>query len=251
VGIYLRVKPGACAERVLVAGDPGRITRLASLLEGATVVTDNRGLLGYTGRCRGEPVSLQSTGMGCRSMAMVGAELLEYGVRTIVRIGTCSAFGRGVRNGDLVVVTGSAAADGTTQSFAEGMPFVAVPDFRLTSALVEAARANGLPTHVGPVVTVDVEPHLSTRSTQSWREHGLLAVEMESAALFYLALRATGRVPHRVEAACVLTVSDGLEGHPDGPQRYLSDAELEAATDAMHKESHGTNVERPCPERWP
>ena len=57
---------------------------------------------------------------------------------------------------------------------------------------------------------------------------------MESAALFYLALRATGRGPHRVEAACVLTVSDGLEGHPDGPQRYLSDAELEAATDAMH-----------------
>ena len=57
---------------------------------------------------------------------------------------------------------------------------------------------------------------------------------MESAALFYLVLRANGRGPHTVEAACVLTVSDGLEGHPDGPQKYLSDSELEAATDAMH-----------------
>ncbi|MBF6605103.1 MAG: purine-nucleoside phosphorylase [Chloroflexi bacterium] len=234
MGIYLRAEPGAYAERVLVAGDPGRISRLASLLEGPTLVTDNRGLLGYTGRYRGEAVSLQCTGMGCPSMAMVGAELLEYGARTIVRIGTCSSFARGVRNGDLVVVTGSAAADGTTRSMAEGMPFVAVPDFRLTSALVEAAQKRGLPTHVGPVVTVDVEPHLTTLSTQGWRERGLLAVEMEAAALFYLALRATARGPRRVEAACVLTVSDGLEGHPDGPQRYLSDTELEAATDEMH-----------------
>lgn len=235
MGIYLRAEAGAYAERVLVAGDPARITRLASVLDGARMVTANRGFVGYTGTYRGETVSLQSSGMGCPSMAMVGAELLDYGVRVFVRIGTCSAFARGVQNGDLIIVTGSAAADGTTRSFAGGMPFAAVPDFRLTSALVDAARTKGARTHVGPIVTVDVEPHLSALSTESWREHGLLAVEMESAALFYLALRANGRGSLKpVQAACVLTVSDGLNGHPDGPQKYLSDPDLEAATDAMH-----------------
>jgi len=235
MGIYLNAKAGDYAETVLVAGDPGRITRLSSLLEGSRLVSDNRGLLGYTGTYHDVPVSLQCTGMGCPSMAMVGAELLDYGARTLVRIGTCSAFGRGVRNGHLVVVTGSAAADGTTRSLAAGVPFVAVPDFRLTQALAETARGSGIPTHVGPVVTVDVEPHLTALSTERWRQHGLLAVEMESAVLFYLALRASGLGPHRVEAACILTVSDGLEGHPDGAQRYMSEPELAAATDAMHR----------------
>lgn len=234
MGIYLNAKPGDYAERVLVAGDPGRITRLSSLLDDARLVADNRGLVGYTGTYRGVPVSLQSSGMGCPSMAMVGAELLEYGARVILRIGTCSAFGPGVRNGHLIVVTGSAAGDGTTRSLAAGVPYAAVPDFELTHALAQAARARGLPTHVGPVITVDVEPHLTSQSTEAWREHGLLAVEMESAALFYLALRASSRGPHRVAAGCVLTVSDGLQGHPDGPQQYMSEPELAAATDAMH-----------------
>ncbi len=234
MGIYLRAHPGDYAEKVLVAGDPLRITRLAGRLEEPRLVNEHRGLLGYTGLYGGQRVSLQSAGMGCPSMAMVGQELLDYGARSIVRIGTCTAFGAGVRNGHLIVVTGSAAADGTTHSLASGVPFAAVPDFRLTAALVDIAEARGLPTHVGPVVTVDVEPHMTAISTQGWREQGLLAVEMESSVLFYLALRATSRGPHRVGAACVLTVSDGLDGQPDGPQRYLSDAELEAATDRMH-----------------
>ncbi len=234
MGIYLRARPGDYAEKVLVAGDPRRITRLAGMLENPRLVNENRGLLGYTGYYRGDAVSLQCTGMGCPSMAMVGQELLDYGVRTVVRIGTCTAFGSGVLGGDLVVVTGSAAADGTTRSLAEGVPFATVPDFRLTGALVNAAKARGIRTHVGPVVTVDVEPHMTAVSTLGWRDHGLLAVEMESSVLFYLALRATGRGSSRVEAACILTVSDGLEGDADGPQRYLDDQELEAATDVMH-----------------
>lgn len=234
MGIYLRAQPGDYAEAVLVAGDSKRIERLARTLEGFRCITDNRGLVGYTGSHRGQRVSVQSTGMGCPSMAMVGQELLEYGARTIVRIGTCSAFAAGVRNGDLLVVTGTAAADGTTRSLSGGAPFVAVPDFDLTGALVRAARARGISPHVGPVVTVDVEPHLTADTTGRWRDHGLLAVEMESAVLFYLALRASARGPHRVRAATLLTVSDGLEGHPDGAQKYMSDSELSQATDLMH-----------------
>ncbi|MHB1536528.1 MAG: phosphorylase family protein [Acidimicrobiales bacterium] len=233
MAIYLRAEEGAYADRVLVAGDPGRISRLAGMLDAARLVTQHRGLVGYTGTYRGVDVSLQAVGMGCPSMAMIGQELIEYGVRQMVRIGTCSSFATSVRNGHLVVVTGSAAGDGTTRSLAGTSPVAAVPDFELTSALVRAAQRSSSPFHVGPVVTVDVEPHLSATATGDWRRQGLLAVEMEAAAMFSLALRASA-VSQQVRAACILTVSDGLDGHPDGPQEYLSDGDLERATDAMH-----------------
>ncbi|MHB8294610.1 MAG: phosphorylase family protein [Acidimicrobiales bacterium] len=233
MGIYLRAEPGAYARGILVAGDPMRISRLAGRLDDCAVVTEHRGLLGYTGYHEGSQVSLQSTGMGCPSMAMVTEELLACGVETIIRIGTCSAFAEGVENGDLIVVTGSAAADGTTRSYAQGYPYVAVPDFELTAALAAAAAAQGAPFHVGPVVTVDVEPHLRDPAAAKWRDHGLLAVEMESATLFYLAMRERAR-GRNVSAACVLTVSDGLEGHPTGLQAYMDDEALEQATERMH-----------------
>jgi len=234
MAIYLRAKEGEYADRVLVAGDSKRIERLSGALENARLITDNRGLVGYTGTYKGQKVSVQSTGMGCPSMAMVGQELLEYGVRSIVRVGTCSAYAAGVKNGHLIVVTATAAADGTTRSLANGAPYVAVPDFELTQSLAQAAKTSKLPFHVGPIVTVDVEPHLTAATTAQWRDHGLLAVEMESAILFYLALWATARGSHRVRAATVLTVSDGLEGHPDGAQKFMTDAELTEATDKMH-----------------
>lgn len=235
MAIYLRAADGAYAERVLVAGDPGRIARLASKLDGAELITDHRGLVGFTGKYKDVSVSVQSSGMGCPSMAMVGEELIGYGVRRIVRIGTCSAFGEGVGNGDLIVVTGSAPGDGTTASMAGGAPYATVPDFRLTANLLAAAEARSGRFHLGPVVTVDVEPHLSAVTTEAWRTQGLLAVEMESAALFHLALRASQRGIGRVEAACVLAVSDGLGGSPSAKQSYMSDSELEAVTDAMHE----------------
>lgn len=235
MAIYLRAADGAYAERVLVAGDPGRIARLAGRLDGAELITDHRGLVGYTGKYKGVSVSVQSSGMGCPSMAMVGEELIGYGVRQIVRIGTCSAFGEGVDNGDLIIVTGSAPGDGTTASMAAGAPYATVPDFRLTSKLLAGAEARSGRFHLGPVVTVDVEPHLSAVTTEAWRVQGLLAVEMESAALFHLALRASQRDIGEVAAACILAVSDGLRGRPSGEQSYMSDAELVAVTDVMHE----------------
>ncbi|MDA8401148.1 MAG: purine-nucleoside phosphorylase [Actinomycetota bacterium] len=234
MGIYLRAMPGEYAERVLVAGDPGRVMRVARLLDNYRMVTEHRGLVGFTGSYRGVAVSVQTTGMGCPSMAIVGEELLAYGVRRVVRIGTCSGFGAGVRNGHVIVVTGAAAADGTTRSYTGGNAFAAVPDFELTVALVAAMRARRIPMHIGPVVTVDVEPPLDEHSAGKWREYGLLAMEMESAALFYLALRATSRGPQRVEAGCVLTVSDGWDGHCEGAQVYMSDQDLDSAADQMH-----------------
>lgn len=234
MAIYLRASDGAYADRVLVAGDPGRIASLGQSLDRSELVTDHRGLTGYTGYYKGVRVSVQTSGMGCPSMTMVGTELLDYGVRRIIRIGTCSAFAVGVRNGDLIVVTGAAAGDGTTRSLANGSPYICVPNLHLTAKLSDLAESNQLRYHLGPVVTVDVEPHLNANSTAAWREQGLLAVEMESAVLFHLALRAPTKGIGTVEAATVLTVSDGLEGHPDGLQKYMSDTDLDTATAKMH-----------------
>lgn len=235
MAIYLRAADGAYAEFTLVAGDPGRIARLAGTLDQSKAVTEHRGLLGFTGKYKGIDVSVQSSGMGCPSMAMVGTELIGYGVKRIIRIGTCSAFGEGVGNGDLIIVTGSAPGDGTTLSMAAGSPYAAIPDFRLTSNLLAAAEARGCKFHLGPVVTVDVEPHLNAVSVRSWREQGLLAVEMESAALFHLGLRASQLGHGRVETACILAVSDGIGGSTNGTHEYMSDHELEAITDVMHE----------------
>lgn len=234
MAIYLRADDGAYADRVLVAGDPGRITRLSKMLTDCDLITEHRGLVGYTGRYKGVRVSLQSTGMGCPSMAMIGQELLGYGVKRMIRIGTCSAFSEGVRNGHLIVVSGSAAGDGTTRSMSAGSPYASVPNFHLTSDLYAAASSGLIPVHIGPVITVDVEPHLTANSTEGWRRQGLLAVEMESATLFHLALQARFHGFGEVQAACILTVSDGLEGHPDGKQQFMSDSDLERATDGMH-----------------
>lgn len=234
MGIYLRATQGAYAQSVLVAGDVGRIRRLGESLEEGRLITDHRGLAGFTGLYHGVAVSVQCSGMGCPSMAMVGEELVSYGVKRIVRIGTCSSFSGKVRNGDLIVVTGSAPADGTTASLAEGSPYAAVPDFELTTRLVGAARRRGVTFHTGPIVTVDVEPHLSRSSTDKWRAQGLLAVEMESSALFHLALRASQRGGGSVQAASILAVSDGLDGDLSGEQNYLSDEEMKPITDALH-----------------
>ncbi len=235
MGIYLRAADGAYADGVLVAGDSGRIARLGQALERAELITSHRGFVGYSGYYKGVRVSVQTSGMGCPSMAMVGSELLEYGVKRIIRIGTCSAFASGVMNGDLIVVTAAAAGDGTTRSLALGSPYVCVPDFELTASLIEHARRLHVQSHLGPVVTVDVEPHLTASSTEGWRNQGLLAVEMESAVLFHLALRSGVGGGKAVHAASVLTVSDGLEGHPNGAQRFMSDKELAAATERMHQ----------------
>lgn len=235
MAIYLRARDGAYAERVLVAGDPGRIARLASTLQDVEMITEHRGLLGFTGLYKGVPVSVQSSGMGCPSMTMVGAELISYGVKQIIRIGTCSAFKKGVNNGDLIIVTGCAPADGTTKAMASGSPYACIPDFHLVSKLVSSAESVGGNFHIGPVVTVDVEPHLNAISTKSWREQGLLAVEMESAALFHLALRSSCVEGSELQAGCILTVSDGIGENGTDDQKYMTDEELQSATDVMHQ----------------
>ena len=183
------------AERVLLPGDPARALLLAeSLLEGPKMFNHHRGLWGYTGLARdGEPLTIQSTGMGGPSAAIVIAELIDLGARRLVRVGTCGALQVHLRLGDLVSASEAIAADGTSRALGADERIPAGAD--LLPALGAAAE------HAGPVVTTDLfyDPRGLERS---WSDSGALAVEMECAALFTLA------AARDVRAGALLVVSD-------------------------------------------
>jgi len=234
--IHLRAEAGEYAPLVLLPGDPNRATRIAELFDGgleqSRLVNDHRGMLGYTGTYQGQPVSVQTSGMGTPSIAIVVEELLNLGAKRLVRVGTTGGIGRGVKATDLVVATSATPADGSTLTYLHGDPYAPVADFELTRALVDAARAAGIEPHVGPILTVDVFYNPDPDYVPKWRARGILSVEMEAAVLFTLAARAYA-AGDDVRAACILTVSDTMSEEEDIGDTYLSLDALEQATDQM------------------
>lgn len=205
----LHVHPTApLAERVLLPGDPGRALLLAqSLLREPRMFNHNRGLWGYTGTAPdGAPLTIQSTGMGGPSAAIVIEELIRLGARRLVRVGTCGALVGGVALGDVIVAREAISADGASRALGADGRVAADP--QLTAALEAAAAADG-GARAGAVYTTDLfyDPagrHADPAETAD----GALAIEMEAATVLQLgALRG-------VPAGCVLAVSDLL-----GPQR--------------------------------
>jgi purine-nucleoside phosphorylase len=165
-------------------------------------------------------------------MAIIAEELLRFGARRLVRVGTCGGIGAGIRTGDVVVATAAAPVDGATRTHLAGDPYAPVADFDLTRALVDAARDSGLRTHVGPVATVDLLYNPDPEYVTKWRARGILAFEMEAASLFYLASHASAE-GREARAACILTVSDVLSETLTSEATYLPLDELERATDRM------------------
>jgi DeoD family purine-nucleoside phosphorylase len=239
--IHLRAEPGDYAPLVLMPGDPNRATLVAGMfdggLDGARLVNDHRLLLGYTGTYKGVPVSVQTSGIGTPSLSIVVEELLRLGARRLIRIGTCGGIGRGLRTGDLVVATAAAPVDGSTRTYLHGDPYAPAADFELTRALIDTARARNLKVGIGPVASVDVFYNPDDDYVTKWKSRGILAFEMEAAALFYLAARAQGS-GEDVRAACILTVSDTLGETEAGEletseETYMDLGDLEAATVRM------------------
>ena len=189
-------------------------------------------MYGYTGTYKGKPVSVQTTGMGTPSLSIVVEELLRLGATRLVRVGTCGGIGRGIHTGDLVIATSAAPVDGSTRTYLHGDAYAPAADFGLTRALVDAATAKGVTPFVGQVATVDVFYNPDADYVTKWRSRGVLAFEMEAAALFYLASRAAGAGAD-VRAACALTVSDTLSEEETSEGTYLSLEDLERATDRM------------------
>jgi DeoD family purine-nucleoside phosphorylase len=185
------------AERVLLPGDPGRALLLAqSLLSEPRMFNHNRGLWGYTGEAAdGRALTIQSTGMGGPSAAIVIAELTALGATTLIRVGTCGALDASLALGQLLVATEALAADGTSRALGAGERVAASPG--IAERLVAAAG-----TRHGPVVSSDLFYDGEPGAEERWRAAGAMAVEMETATLFTLAQR------RGVEAGSVLIVSD-------------------------------------------
>ena len=195
----IHLRPTAeLAERVLLPGDPGRALLLAQdLLAEPKMFNHNRGLWGYSGIARdGEPLTVQSTGMGGPSAAIVISELADLGATRLIRVGTCGGLDQALRLGDLLLATEAIAADGTSRALGGGERPAATP--ALLAAL--ASAANHGPS--GAVVSTDLFYDTPAGQEERWHAAGALAVEMEAAALFALAAR------RNLQAGCLLIVSD-------------------------------------------
>jgi uridine phosphorylase len=232
----IHVHPTApLAERVLLPGDPGRALAFAqTLLEKPLMFNHHRGLWGYTGPAvaDGEPLTIQATGMGGPSAAIVLHELIALGARRLIRTGTCGALAPGLALGDLIVARESICADGASRALGASERCAADPT--LAKSLLRAARAQvGDPTrrdptrrvHAGAVMSVDLfyDPHAPRHPPDA------LAIEMEAAALFAVGAGAA------VSVACVLVVTDTFESNdPHPPTRTRIDEDsLLAAGEAM------------------
>jgi uridine phosphorylase len=197
------------AERVLLPGDPRRALAVAqALLEEPRMFNHSRGLWGYTGRGPdGEPLTVQSTGMGGPSAAIVAEELIALGARRMVRIGTCGALGPELDLGDLLAAETVLSADGA--SAALGANRIVRPDRGMTEALVAAGA------RPATVVSTDLFYDPRRGPSDDWTAQGAAAVEMEAAAVLRVAeLRGAA-------AGCVVAVTD-LPG-PDGSRRIAPD----------------------------
>lgn len=181
----------------ILPGDPGRCQSIAALFDDPVQVAYNREYNTWTGTLLGERVSVCSTGIGGPSAAIAMEELKEIGVDTFIRVGTCGGIRLDVQSGDVVIATGAVRMEGTSREYAP-IEFPAVPDFEVTTALVQAAKNMGKNYKTGVVQCKDSfygqhSPYRMPVSYEleqkweAWKRLGVLASEMESAALFTVA----------------------------------------------------------------
>ncbi|MFP4406196.1 purine-nucleoside phosphorylase [Rhodosalinus sp.] len=204
--IHIGARPGEIAETVLMPGDPHRARWAAErFLDTPRLVNEVRGMLGYTGRWRGHPVTFHGSGMGMPSLSIYANELIrDYGARTLIRIGSCGAMQEAVKLRDLILAMTASTLSTPSRGIFREVHYAPCADWGLLRAAAAAAEARGAPCHAGGIYSSDVfydeRPDLNEVMTR----HGVLAVEMEAAELYTVAAR------HGARALAVLTVSDHL-----------------------------------------
>lgn len=205
---HIAAPDGAFAPTVLLPGDPLRARWIAeTYLDGATEVTAVRNILGYTGDYQGRPISVMGTGMGVPSISIYATELAQFfGVKNLVRVGSCGAIAEDVALRDVVVAIGACTDSGVNRQRFAGFDFAAVADYSLLRAAVDSAERLGVAVRVGSVLTSDLF-YGPTDIFDTAAKLGVLAVEMEAAGLYGVAA-ATG-----TRALALLTVSDHIIRH--------------------------------------
>jgi purine-nucleoside phosphorylase len=221
---HINADPGAFAGTVLLPGDPLRARHVATtLLDNAVEVTDVRNMLGYTGSWKGQPVSVMGGGMGIPSTLIYATELVRfYGVRRLVRVGTCGAVAPELQLGDVVVALGAGTDSQANRIRFRGYDFPATASWPLVECVTRTARERGRVLHVGNVFSSDNFYHPDAELRPALQKLGFLAIEMEAAGLYGLAAELG------VEALAVLTVSDHI-GHPD----HMTPEQREKGVDDM------------------
>ena len=204
---HMNAAPGDFAPTVLMPGDPYRAKWAAeTFLEGAELVNEVRGMLGFTGTWKGNRVTIQGSGMGMPSLSIYANELMtEYGAQTLIRIGSCGGMQPQVGIRDVILAMTSTTLSSPSRGIMKELNYAPCADWGLLHAAWTAAQDKGVKTHVGGIYSSDVfydeRPDLNEQMTR----HGILGVEMEAAELYTLAAR------HGRRALAVLTVSDHLQ----------------------------------------
>ena len=204
---HIGAAPGQIAPTVLLPGDPRRARWIAeTFLEDAVRYSEVRGMLGYTGTWRGQPVSVQGSGMGQPSMSIYVNELFtEYDVRRIVRVGSCGALTERLAVRDLVIASGACTDSSMNRLRFHGLDYAAVADFDLLRAAHAAAQARSdVTAHVGLIFSGDSFYSPRPELMKPMVDHGVLAVEMEACGLYTLA------AAHGRQALAICTVSDHM-----------------------------------------
>ncbi len=203
---HIAAAPGEIAECILLPGDPLRAKFIAEhFLEGAVEYTSIRNILGYTGTYHGVRVSVQGTGMGMPSISIYVNELMEhYGVQKLIRVGTCGGMHEKVKLRDVLIAQGATTDSSMIRNiFGGSINYAPLADYDLLSVAVENAKKMNLPVRVGNVISVD-RFYDEEIDNEKLRKYGVLAVEMEAAALYTLAAKFGRR------ALALFTVSDHL-----------------------------------------
>ena len=205
--IHIDAKPGEIAQTVLLPGDPLRAKWAAeTFLDDRRLVNETRGMLGITGSWNGQPVTIHGSGMGMASLSIYTNELIrDYGVKTIIRIGSCGAMSPDVSLRDLVIAMTASYTSTPSSTILREVNFAPCAEWGLLSAAVGEAKRMGVNFHVGGIYSSDVFYNERTDLTEQMIRHGTLAVEMEAAELYTVAARLGAR------ALAVLTVSDHIQ----------------------------------------
>lgn len=206
MSVHIAAEPNEIADKILLPGDPLRAKYIAeTFLEEVTCYNEVRGMLGFTGTYKGERLSVQGTGMGVPSISIYTHELMaEYGVKTLIRVGSCGAFLEEVRVRDVILAMSASTDSNVNKLQFQGVDFSPTANFDLLKAAYEVTREKDMPVHVGNVFTSDVFYNDHHELTEQLKKHGTLAVEMETAALYTLAAK------FKAKALSILTVSDHL-----------------------------------------
>ncbi len=206
MSIHISAKKGDIAEAVLLPGDPLRAKFIAeNLFENAVLYSKVRGMFGYTGTYKGKTISVQGTGMGIPSISIYATELIqEYGAKKLIRIGSCGSTNTKINLRDIIIAMSASTDASFNKLHFNGMDYAATADYDLLEKAVNSARSRETPFHVGKILTSDTFYQDNPEGWKLWADYGILAEEMETAALYTIASK------FNVKALALLTVSDDM-----------------------------------------